>query len=168
MGTLTVFGQWTEFRSERSFWRWAHRHLRGVFRHLRGVFPTLPHRRQFNRLQRQHLPVIIACALHLGQKLSEPGEPYELLDGTGVAVRNDKRSGVGWLPEAASIGPCGRLRWFEGRRLLHDFRREHERPHTLGGFLVRLAASIGLYHLCIWRNRQHERPDLAIAGLVEW
>lgn len=267
--TLTIFGQWAEFRSERGFWRWADRHLR-------DLFPTLPHRSQCNRLQRQHLPLITAFALHLGQQLIEPGEPFELIDGTGVAVRNDKRGGPGWLPDAAAIGSCGRLRWFEGfrlllcstvdgivtgwgcgsattseralaetffatradpdpalasvgtaagqayladmgfsgkdcqarwrdlydatvrssppthakavwskrgrralarirqiiesvfRRLLHDFRLEHERPHTLGGFLSRLAAKIGLHHTCIWLNRQHGQPDLAIAGLVEW
>lgn len=267
--TLAIFGQWAEFRSERGFLRWADRHLR-------ELFPRLPHRSQFNRAQRARLPVIIAFALHLGQHLVAPGEPYELLDGTGVAVRNDKRGGAGWLPEAASIGSCGRLRWFEGfrlllcttvagivtgwgcgsattseralaetffagradpapaltsvgaatgeayladmgfsgqdcqarwrawynaivrssppthakavwskagrralarirqiiesvfRRLLHDFRLEHERPHTIGGFLARLAAKIGLHHTCIWLNRQHGQPDLAIAGLVEW
>jgi hypothetical protein len=267
--TLTIFGQWAEFRSERGFWRWAQRHLR-------ELFPTLPHRTQFNRLQRQYLPVIIAFALHLGQQLLAPDEPYELLDGTGLAVRNDKRGGAGWFPDAAAIGSCGRLRWFEGfrlllcstvdgivtgwgcgtattseralaetffagradpdpalssvgtasgqayladmgfsgrdcqarwqalygaivrcspqthakavwskqerralarirqiiesifRRLLHDFRLEHERPHTLGGFLARLAAKIGLHHTCIWLNRQQNQPDLALAGLIAW
>ena len=267
--TLAIFGQWAEFRSERGFWRWAQRHLR-------DLFPTLPHRSQFNRLQRQHLPVLIAFALHLGQHLVEPGEPYELLDGTGVAVRNDKRGGAGWMPDAASIGSCGRLRWFEGvrlllcttvdgivtgwgcgsattseralaetffagradpdprlasvgvatgdeyladmgfsgkdcqarwrdlydaivrssppthakavwsraerralarirqiiesvfRRLLHDFRLEHERPHTIEGFLSRLAAKIGLHHTCMHFNRQHGQPDLAIADLIAW
>jgi hypothetical protein len=267
--TLAIFGQWAEFRSERGFARWAERHLR-------ELFPRMPHRSQLNRAQRQHLPVIIACALHLGQQLLEPGEPYELLDGTGVAVRNDKRGGPGWFPDAASIGSCGRLRWFEGfrlllctavegivtgwgcgsattseralaetffagraepdpalssvgtasgkayladmgfsgqecqarwrdqygatvrssppthakavwppvgrralarirqiiesvfRRLLHDFRLEYERPHTLGGFLTRLAAKIGLHHACIWLNRQHGQPDLAIAGFIDW
>lgn len=54
------------------------------------------------------------------------------------------------------------------RRLLHDFRLEHERPHTLGGFLARLAAKIGLHHTCIWLNRQHNQPDLAIADLIAW
>lgn len=270
--TLAIFGQWAEFRSERGFWRWAERHLR-------ELFPTLPHRSQFNRAQRQHLPVIIAFALDLGQHLiapDEPDEPDELLDGTGLAVRNDKRGGPGWLPEAVAIGSCGRLRWFEGirvlvcttvdgivtgwgcgsattseralaetffatraspdpalpsvgrawgrayladmdfsgkdcharwrdrygaivrssppthakacwsreerralarirqiiesvfRRLLHDFRLEHERPHTLGGFLSRLAAKIGLHHTCIWLNRAAGQPDLSIAGLIDW
>lgn len=267
--TLAIFGQWAEFRSERGFWRWAERHLG-------ALFPTLPHRSQFNRAQRDLLPVITAVALHLGHLLIAPGEPYELLDGTGVAVRNDKRGGPGWFGEEASIGSCGRLRWFEGfrlllcttvegvvtgwgcgsattseraldetffaaradpdlaltsvgtatgkayladmgfsgkdcqarwrdwygatvlssppthakavwpkigrralarirqiiesvfRRLLHDVRLEHERPHTIGGFLSRLAAKIGLHHTCIWLNRQHDQPDLAIAGFIAW
>jgi hypothetical protein len=248
----------------------------GPIARMRELFPRLPHRSQLNRLQRQHLPVITAFALHLGQRLVEPGEPYELLDGTGVAVRNDKRGGPGWFPDAATIGSCGRLRWFEGfrlllcttvegivtgwgcgtattreralaetffatradpdpalasvgsatggayladmgfsgkdcqarwlaqydaavissppthakavwpkngrralarirqiiesvfRRLLHDFRLEHERPHTLRGFLTRLAAKIGLHHACITFNREYGQPDLALAGLIDW
>lgn len=267
--TLAIFGQWAEFRSERGYWRWANRHLR-------ALFPTLPDRTQFNRLQRQHQAVITAFALHLGQQLIDPQDRYELLDGTGLAVRNDRRGGVGWLPEAVSLGSCRRLRWFEGmrllvctgergvvtgwgcgsattgeralaetlfearvlpqpelpsagqtmgacyladmgfsgeacqqrwaeqqgaivvsppqtrskaewdttwtwnlarvrqviesvfRRLLHDFRLEHERPHTLGGFLTRLAAKMALHNVCIWLNRQHGRPDLALADLIEW
>lgn len=267
--TLAIFGQWAEFRSERGFWRWAERHLR-------PLFPTLPHRSQFNRAQREHLAIITTCALSLGRPLIAPDEPYELLDGTGVAVRNDKRGGPGWVPDAVSIGSCGRLRWFEGirvllcttvdgvvtgwgcgsattseralaetffaarvepdpalasvgtasgrayladmgfsgtdcqarwwdrygarvrssppthakavwtkaerralarirqiiesvfRRLLHDFRLEHERPHTLRGFLARLAAKIGLHHTCIGLNREAGQPDLAIAGLIAW
>ena len=267
--TLAIFGQWAEFRSERGVARW-------LVRHGRELFPTLPDRSQLNRLQRQHQAVITAFALHLGQHLVDPGEPYELLDGTGVAVRNDKRGGPGWFPDAATIGSCGRLRWFEGfrlllcttvegivtgwgcgtattreralaetffatradpdpalasvgsatgeayladmgfsgkdcqarwlaqydaavissppthakavwpkngrralarirqiiesvfRRLLHDFRLEHERPHTLGGFLTRLAAKIGLHHACITFNREYGQPDLALAGLIDW
>ena len=54
------------------------------------------------------------------------------------------------------------------RRLLHDVRLEHERPHTLGCFLSRLAARIGLRHTCIWLNRDAGHPDLAIAGFINW
>jgi hypothetical protein len=267
--TLAIFGQWAEFRSERGYARW-------LARHGRDLFPRLPHRTRLNRLQRQHHATITAFALHLGQQLIDPLERYELLDGTGIAVRNDRRGGPGWLPEAVGIGSCRRLRFFEGLRLLlctgergvvtgwgvgsattgeralaetlfearvlpqpelpsagqtmgscyladmgfsgqacqarwaeqqgaivvsppqtrskrewpetwtrqlarvrqviesvfgrllHDFRLEHERPHTLGGFLTRLAAKIGLHNACIWLNRQHGQPDLALAGLVEW
>jgi hypothetical protein len=267
--TLAIFGQWAEFRSERGFARW-------LGRHGRALFPTLPHRTRLNHLQRQHLATITAFALHLGQRLIAPQERYEILDGTGLAVRNDRRGGTGWLPEVVSIGSCRRLGWFEGfrllvctgergvvtgwgcgsattgeralaetlfearvlpqpalpsagqtmgscyladmglsgeacqqrwaeqqgayvvsppqtrshrewpetwtwnlarvrqviesvfRRLLHDFRLEHERPHTLGGILTRLAAKMALHNACIWFNRQHGQPDLAIADFVEW
>lgn len=267
--TLAIFGQWAEFRSERGFARWSERHLR-------RLFPALPHRTRLNHLQRQHLATITAFALHLGQHLIDPQDRYEILDGTGLAVRNDRRGGVGWLPEAVAIGSCRRLGWFEGfrllvctgergvvtgwgcgsattgeralaetlfearvlpqpdlpsagqtmgacyladmglsgleaqqrwaeqqgayvvsppqtrshrewpeswtwnlarvrqviesvfRRLLHDFRLEHERPHTLGGFLTRLAAKMALHNVCIHFNRQHGLPDLALVDLVEW
>lgn len=267
--TLAVVGQWGIFVSERDFLRWAGRHLR-------GFFPTLPHATQVNRLQRQHQATITAFALWLGQHLIQPQERYEILDGTGIAVRNGKRQGPGWLPEAAGIGSCSRLNYFEGfrllictgergvvtgwgcgaattgeraladtlfearllpqpglpsagrtmgscyladmgfsgkdcqarwrelydanvvsppqtgskaawphawrrelsrirqvvesvfGRLLRDFRLEHERPHTLSGFLTRLAAKIALHNACIWFNREAGQPDLAIAGLVAW
>lgn len=267
--TLAIFGQWAEFRSERGYDRW-------LGRHGRALFPTLPHRTRLNQLQRQHLATITAFALHVGQHLIDPRDRYEILDGTGLAVRNDRRGGVGWLPEAVSLGSCRRLGWFEGirllvctgergevtgwgcgsattgeralaetlfearvlpqsalpsagqtlgagyladmglsgldcqqrwaaqqgayvvsppqtgshrawpeewtwnlarirqviesvfRRLLHDFRLEHERPHTLGGFLTRLAAKMALHNACIWFNRHAGQPNLAIAGLVEW
>jgi hypothetical protein len=35
--TLAVFGQWSQFESERGFYRYAQRHLR-------SAFPTLPER----------------------------------------------------------------------------------------------------------------------------
>lgn len=267
--TLAIFGQCAEFRSERGFTGWAQRHLR-------ALFPTLPHRTQFNRLQRQHRETITAFAIWLGQQLIQPHERYELLDGTGVAVRNHRRGGVGFLPEAVEICSCSRLGWFEGcrllvcagergvvtgwacrdartserkltgnllearvspqpglacagrtmgavyladmgfsgtqcqadwaeyygamvlsppqtrskaewpperkrahsrvrqpiesvfRRLLEDFRLEHERPHTLEGFLARLAAKMGLHNVLIHINRQYGQPDLTIAGVIEW
>src|SRR5512143_2659078 len=38
--TLALLGQWQRFSSERAFYRYAQRHLR-------GAFPTLPDRSQF-------------------------------------------------------------------------------------------------------------------------
>ena len=45
--TLSLFGQWVRFPSERAFYRYAEQHLR-------TAFPTLPDRSQFNRLQQTY------------------------------------------------------------------------------------------------------------------
>lgn len=266
---LAIFGQWAHFLSERDFYRWAERHLR-------PLFPTLPHRTQFNRLQRQHQAAMTAFALWLGQQLAHLEEAYEVIDGTGIATRNSKRRGTPWLAETeANVGRCSRLGFFAGIRLvlcvtaagavtgwmsgpaatgeralatalfaeraapspgssagvpvascsiadmgcsgrecqqqwerdaaatvssppqpqskdawtddekqaharerqiiagvigrmLHFFRLEHERPHTLAGFGARLAAQVGLHNVGIWFNRQQGQPDLAIADLIAW
>lgn len=68
-------------------------------------------------------------------------------------------------------------RWIAGLRqivesvhneLLQCFRLERERPHTIGGFLTRLAAKAALHNFCIWLNRQLGRPSLAFADLIDW
>jgi hypothetical protein len=114
--TLALFSQWACFASERAFYRWAERHLR-------PLFPTLPARPQFNRLLRRHGAAITAFALHLGQTLAASDCRFEILDGTGVATRNAKRRGAGWLFGLADIGKCARLGWFEGMRLLLSLSR---------------------------------------------
>src|SRR5512143_3943510 len=48
--TRTLFGPWQRFSSEREFYRYAQRQLR-------GAFPSLPDRSQFNRLWRQQQAV---------------------------------------------------------------------------------------------------------------
>ena len=45
--SLTMFGQWAWFASERAFYRYAHARLQ-------AAFPQLPDRSQFNRLQRRY------------------------------------------------------------------------------------------------------------------
>jgi len=109
--TLALFSQWQQFPSEAAFYRWA-------ARHLRPLFPTLPSRPQFNRLVRHCGEAITAFALHLGQDLAVADHAYEVIDGTGVRVRNAKRRGAGWLAGLADIGTCSRLGWYEGMRLL--------------------------------------------------
>jgi hypothetical protein len=109
--TLTVFGQWARFRGERDFYRFA-------ARHLRGAFPTLPDRSQFNRLERRHWPATAAFFVFLGGILQEADEPFENLDGFGVATRNAQRRGAGWLAGQAAIGHCNRLGWYEGLHVL--------------------------------------------------
>ncbi len=61
--------------------------------------------------------MIVALGQHLAAEVA--GDvAYEVIDGTGVAVRNSKRRGGGWLPEYAGIGRCSRLGWYEGFHLL--------------------------------------------------
>ena len=108
---MALFSQWRQFPSEAAFFRWA-------TKHLRPLFPTLPSRPQLNRLLRRHADATTALALHLGRSLVRGTDAYEVLDGTGVRVRNAKRRGAGWLFGLADIGKCSRLGWYEGVRLL--------------------------------------------------
>lgn len=108
---LSIVGQWCCFGSERRFWRWAQRHLR-------GAFPGLPHSSQFNRLARRHREALVAFSQFLATNLEAQASLYEILDTSGVATRDSRRRGCGWLPEQADIGKCTRLGWFEGFRLL--------------------------------------------------
>ena len=109
--TLAIFSQWSRFRNQRDFYRFAKKKLR-------SVFPTLPHRSQFNRLVRKHHDVTVAFFLHLVELLRARQVLYEILDTSGVPVRNVKRRGCGWLAGMANIGWCTRLGWFNGFRLL--------------------------------------------------
>jgi hypothetical protein len=109
--TLAVFGQWSQFASERAFYRYAQRHLR-------WAFPSLPAREQFNRLMREHREVIVSFGLWLVQLIQAQECPYELLDSSGIATRDAKRRGTGWLAGQADIGWSTRLGWYEGFHLL--------------------------------------------------
>jgi len=109
--TLGLFGQWQRFPSERGFYRYAQRHLR-------GAFPTLPDRSQFNRLLRQQQDALVACNGYLVQRLQAQHCAYEALDATAVPTRDAKRRGLGWLPGVVDIGWSNRLGWYEGFHLL--------------------------------------------------
>lgn len=109
--TLALFEQWHPFASERDFYQYAQRHLR-------GAFPRLPHRTQFNRLLRQHNEAVVGCFLHLVQRLQAQHCAYEALDSTAAITRNSKRRGLGWLPGLADIGWSNRLGWYEGFHVL--------------------------------------------------
>ncbi len=109
--TLALFSQWQPFPSEAAFCRWA-------TTHLRPLLPTLPSRPQFNRLVRHWSEAITAFALGLGRDLAATDHAFEVIDGTGVRVRNAKRRGTGWLAGLADIGACSRLGWYKGLRLL--------------------------------------------------
>jgi hypothetical protein len=109
--TLALFGQWARFASERDFYRYADQRLR-------SAFPRLPDRSQFNRQVRAEWETLVAIGHHLAAQADAGKATYEVLDGTGVAVRNSKRRGGGWLPEYAGLGRCSRLGWYEGFHLL--------------------------------------------------
>ena len=109
--TLAVFGQWVQFPSERAFYRYA-------VGHLRPAFPSLPDREQFNRLQRLYRDAIVAFSLCLVQQIQAQQCLYEALDSSGIATRDAKRRGTGWLAGQADIGWSNRIGWSEGFHLL--------------------------------------------------
>lgn len=109
--TLAVFGQWSQFSSERAFYRYAERHLR-------WAFPRLPAREQLNRLMREQREVIVTFGLFLAQLMHAQECLYELLDSSGIPTRDAKRRGAGWLAGQADIGWSNRIGWYEGFHLL--------------------------------------------------
>lgn len=265
---LAVFARWARFPSERAFWGWADRHLR-------GCFPRLPSRPQLNRQVRRLHAAIAAFALALAESACRAAA-YEAVDSTAAPSRAVRRRGRGWLAGFADKGWSGRIgyyhgfhlllattpdgavtgfgagpgstddrklaeqlfaaraglvtglpsagrpaagpyladagfagvacqaRWAErygaaviappqggtarrlGRRprrwiashrqivetavgrLQAEFGLAAERPHTVGGFLARLAARVALHNFCATLNRRLHRPPLAVADLVAW
>lgn len=109
--TLAIVSQWRPWGSERGFYRYAQRHLR-------GAFPTLPARSQFNRLLRQHQAALVECFLWWAQHLQAQSRAFEALDATAAPTRDAKRRGQGWLPGLADIGWSNRLGWYEGFHVL--------------------------------------------------
>jgi hypothetical protein len=100
--TLALFGQWARFESERGFYEYADRRLR-------GAFPGLPDRTQLNRRLRAEYPTIVALGQGLAAELGAGAAEYEVLDATAAPVRNVKRGGWGWLPEYVTRGWSTRL-----------------------------------------------------------
>jgi hypothetical protein len=109
--TLALLSQLARFRGERDFYRYADRHLR-------GLFPRLPDRGQLNRAIHQHEALITTCGRTLARHLGAQLAPYEILDGTLLPVRNAKRRGAGVLVESRAVGYSPRLGWIDGLRLL--------------------------------------------------
>jgi hypothetical protein len=115
--TLSLFGQWANFASERAFYRYAEHHLR-------AAFPSLPARSQFNRLQRTYAETISAFGLFVVELTNAQHCHYERIDSSGIAVRDAKRRGGGWLAGQADIGWSNRLGWYEGFHLLVSIAQE--------------------------------------------
>ena len=108
--TLVIFSQWTRFRSERDFYRYA-------ISRLRPAFPTLPRRSRFNRLTRRCCGTLAAFFGRLAGLLQGRRCRCEALDSSGVPTRDAKRRGRGWLAGQADIGWSNRLGWHEGFHL---------------------------------------------------
>jgi hypothetical protein len=105
--TLALLAPWKRFPSEREFARFARRSLR-------PAFPGLPHRAQLNRAIRAAHDAIVAVGQALATTLGSAQQPYEVLDGMGVAVRNNHRRGPGWLDGIVDTGWSNRLGWYTG------------------------------------------------------
>jgi hypothetical protein len=102
--TLSIFGRWSRFASERDFYRYAEAHLK-------EAFPTLPDRSQFNRLVRFYAEDIEYIAVKLGQIMEGGEHPYQALDASAMPIRDLKRRGHGWLAGQADIGWSNSLGW---------------------------------------------------------
>jgi hypothetical protein len=109
--TLALFAQWGRFPSEAAFYRFA-------AARLRPCLPGLPSRSRLNRAIRRHRASVEAVALGLGRRAAAADPSYEVGDCTGVATRNHKRRGRGWLAGLTDRGRCSRLGWFHGVYLL--------------------------------------------------
>jgi hypothetical protein len=115
--TLSLFGQWGRFPSERAFYRYAEQHLR-------AAFPGLPARSQFNRVQRTYAEAITAFGLFVVCSTNAQHCHYERIDSSGIAIRDAKRRGEGWLAGQADIGWSNRIGWYEGFHLLVSIAQE--------------------------------------------
>lgn len=109
--TLSIFGQWYRFLSERDFWRFAEARLT-------DLFPGLPDRAEFVRAQQRFEPTTVAFGLHLASELGARDAPYEVIDRCGLATRMCGRRGRDWLGGYANKGLCGRLGFFWGLQLM--------------------------------------------------
>lgn len=109
--TLAIFGQWSAFASQRAFYRYAQRHLR-------GAFPRLPDRSQFNRALRAAEAALSQVGPYLAQVLGAAEASYEVLDSTGLPVRDSRRRGRSWLAGQANLGHCTRVGWYYGLHAL--------------------------------------------------
>lgn len=115
--TLSIFGQWSRFRSEREFWSFCEQRLR-------PLFPALPDRAEFVRGQQRFSPTTVGVALHLAQLLGAGQAAYEVIDRCGVATRTCSRRGRDWMGGFANRGLCGRLGFFWGFQLMCSVTRE--------------------------------------------
>jgi hypothetical protein len=115
--TLAVFGQWSGFASQRAFYRYAQRHLC-------DAFPGLPARSQLNRAIRAAEAALSQLGPYLAATLGTTTARYEVMDSTGLVVRDSRRRGRSWLAGQANLGRCTRVGWYYGLHALTCCTRE--------------------------------------------
>ncbi len=59
-----------------------------------------------------------------GGRVGAAQEPYEVLDSTGLPVRDSRRRGRSWLAGQANLGRCTRIGWYYGLHALTCCTRE--------------------------------------------
>ena len=97
---LAVVAQWPRWRSERDFWRFADRRLR-------GLFPRLGSQSQLNRQLRAIEPVLRSLQRAPAQQLAGPAEIYHVLDTTLIpALHRVRACRPGLFAGQASFGWC--------------------------------------------------------------
>src|SRR5215212_11136479 len=98
---LAILAQWSRFRSERDFFRFASSHLR-------EYFPTLPSQSQFNRRARALEGEMRLLQLHLADLLAEESAAsYHVLDTTLIpAVVRVRACRNGLFAGQATFGRC--------------------------------------------------------------
>ena len=88
--SLLLLSRWSQFASDRAFYRFA-------WRHLRAAFPTLPDASQWNRLMRGCGGWLLSFNQWLLGSQQAQACVYEALDTMGCETRCVKRRGCGWL-----------------------------------------------------------------------
>src|SRR5688572_19092484 len=107
--TLAILAQWSRFRSERDFWRFA-------WAHLRSYFPTLCSQSQLNRRIRALEPEMRELQLALARELAEPSAVYRVMDTTLVpAIVRVRASRKGLFAGQATFGrSASKTEWVYG------------------------------------------------------
>ena len=107
--TLAILSQWSRFRSERDFWRFASAHLR-------QYFPNLLSQSQINRRVRALEPELSALQRDLAETLLEPSSVYRVLDTTLIpAMVRVRARRKGLFAGQATFGRCvSKTEWIYG------------------------------------------------------
>lgn len=149
--TVLLCGQWLG-NSERHF-------LRYVREHWRAYFPRLLSQSAFNRRARDLAGVLIHLVPRLGQLLTDPASPYQLLDGVPLPLARQCRGRRHRLfANEASVGRGGSDRdFYYGCQLLMAV----DAIGVITGFVLAPAATEERWvaeSLLCWRHDRWREP----------